>query len=163
MKLIVGFRFIPIILLWIYFPFNEIYAQKLETQKIEDLPKLQSQELRPVLILLTAEWCSYCKNIELTSFQDEEVVKMLNTHFYTVIFDIETIDPVFLYGQEFKYKSTGLDTGIHEFAELIGTIDGMLSTPTFVVFDNNLRIKYQHNGYLDKTEIMELIKSEINY
>ena len=163
MKLIVGFRFIPMVLLWIYFPLNEIYAQKLETQKIEDLPKLQSQERRPVLILLTAEWCTYYQNIELTSFQEEEVVKTLNTHFYTVIFDMESIYPVFLYGQEFKYKSTVLDTGIHEFAELIGTIDGMLSTPTFVVFDNNLRIKYQYNGYLDKTEIMELIKLEINY
>ena len=162
MKLIVGFRFIPMVLLWIYFPFNEIYAQKLETQKIEELPKLQSQELRSVFILLTAEWCTYCKNIELTSFQDEEVVKMLNTHFYTVIFDIESINPVFLYGQEFKYKSTGLDTGIHEFAELIGTIDGLLSTPTIVLFDNNLRIKHQYNGYLNKTQIIELIKLEIN-
>ena len=162
MKLIVGFRFIPMVLLWIYFPFNEIYAQKLETQKIEDLPKLQSQELRPVFILLKAEWCTYCKNIELTSFQDEEVVKMLNTHFYTVIFDIESINPVFLYGQEFKYKSTGLDTGIHEFAELIGTIDGLLSTPTIVLFDNNLRIKHQYNGFLNKTQIIELIKLEIN-
>ena len=87
---------------------------------------------------------------------------MLNTHFYTVIFDIESINPVFLYGQEFKYKSTGLDTGIHEFAELIGTIDGLLSTPTIVLFDNNLRIKHQYNGYLNKTQIIELIKLEIN-
>ena len=101
---------------------------------------------------MTAEWCTYCQNIDSDIISSEEV-ETLNTPFYTVIFDIESINPVFLYGQEFKYKSTGLDTGIHEFAELIGTIDGKLSTPTFVVFDNNLRIKYQYNGYLIKSKL----------
>ncbi|MGB0347637.1 MAG: thioredoxin family protein, partial [Balneolaceae bacterium] len=116
----------------------------LEVYSFDDLPRLQSEDQRPIFVFLTADWCRYCKNVEQNSFQNIEVVDRLNNDFYIVIFDIEERNEIKLFGQNFRYKSTGLNTGVHELAELIGTIDGVLNTPTFVMFDQSLQIQYQY-------------------
>jgi thioredoxin-related protein len=132
---------------------------ELTVYTFDDLPRIQSQEQRPIFVFLTADWCRYCKNVESTSFKEEEVIDQLNQNFYTIIFDIEDRQDIKLFGREFKYKSTGLNTGVHELAELIGTIDGILNTPTFVMFDQNLQIHYQYGGYMSTEEILALLDS----
>jgi thioredoxin-related protein len=132
---------------------------ELTVYTFDDLPRIQSQEQRPIFVFLTADWCRYCKNVESTSFKEEEVIDQLNQNFYTIIFDIEDRQDIKLFGREFKYKSTGLNTGVHELAELIGTIDGILNTPTIVMFDQNLQIHYQYGGYMSTEEILALLDS----
>ena len=136
-----------------------VHAQEgvLKIHEFEDLAELQSQDQRPVLVFLTAEWCRYCKNVEQTSFRETEIIEKLNNDFYTIIFDIEDRKAVKLFGQEFRYKSTGLNTGVHELAELIGTVDGVLNTPTFILFDTNLQIQYQYGGFMNTEEIAYLL------
>jgi len=136
-----------------------IAQDELVVYEFEDLARLQSQEQRPIFVFLTAEWCRYCKSVERTSFEDDKVIRKLNTEFYTILFDIEDEREINLFGKRFRFKSTGLNTGVHELAELIGTIDGVLNTPTFVVFDPNLRIEYQYGGFMDTDEIMILLDS----
>ncbi len=125
----------------------------------DDLPRIQSQEMRHVFVFLTADWCKYCKSVELTSFKDEKVIDQLNKDFYTIIFDIEDKQDIKLFGRKFRYKSTGLNTGVHELAELIGTIDGVLNTPTFVIFDQSLQIQYLYGGYMTTKQILTLLDS----
>ena len=125
----------------------------------DDLPRIQSQEMRHVFVFLTADWCKYCKSVELTSFKNEEVIDQLNKNFYTIIFDIEERLDINLFGREFKYKSTGLNTGVHELAELIGAIDGVLDTPTFLIFDQSLQIIYQYSGFMKTEEVLTLLDS----
>lgn len=125
----------------------------------DDLPRIQSQEMRHVFVFLTADWCKYCKSVELTSFKNEEVIDQLNKNFYTIIFDIEERLDINLFGREFKYKSTGLNTGVHELAELIGAINGILDTPTFLIFDQNLQIIYQYSGFMKTKEVLTLLDS----
>lgn len=133
--------------------------EELMVYEFEDLARLQSQEQRPIFVFLTAEWCRYCKSVERISFEDDEVIRKLNTEFYTILFDIEDEREIKLFGRNFRFKSTGLNTGVHELAELIGTVDGVLNTPTFIVFDSNLRIQYQYGGFMDTDEIMTLLSS----
>lgn len=125
----------------------------------DDLPKLQSQEQRPVFVFLTADWCRYCKNIEHTSFQQAQIIELLNHNFYTIIFNIEEQKEVHVFGQTFSYISSGLQTGVHELAEVLGTIDGVLNTPTFVLFDENLSIQYKYGGYLNSEDILALLQA----
>ncbi len=129
----------------------------LKTVDFEDLPTLQSSQEKPVLVFLTADWCRYCKNVEQTSFREPEIVKQLNEEFYVVIFDIESRKSIEFLGQEYRYKSTGLNTGVHELAEKLGTIEGVLNTPTFVVMDSAMNIVFQYGGYMDSQQILQLI------
>lgn len=140
---------------------NILHGQEADLKEytFDDLPIIQSQEMRHVFVFLTADWCKYCKSVELTSFKNEVVIDQLNKNFYTIIFDIEERQTINLFGKEFKYKSTGLNTGVHELAELIGTIDGVLNTPTFLIFDQSLQIIYQYSGFMNTEEIFTLLNS----
>jgi len=140
---------------------NILHGQEADLKEytFDDLPIIQSQEMRHVFVFLTADWCKYCKSVELTSFKNEVVIDQLNRNFYTIIFDIEERQTINLFGKEFKYKSTGLNTGVHELAELIGTIDGVLNTPTFLIFDQSLQIIYQYSGFMNTEEIFTLLNS----
>lgn len=135
-----------------------INAQSVELVRFEELPALQQKEERPVLVFLTADWCTYCKRVEQTSFKQNEIVEALNTKFYYVSFNIEQREPIALGEQIFRFKSSGINTGVHELAEAIGTIDGVLNTPTFIVLNSRFEIMYQYGGFLDSKQIEKLLK-----
>lgn len=133
-------------------------AQSVELVRFEELSALQQKEERPVLVFLTADWCTYCKRVEQTSFTQKEIVETLNTKFYYVNFNIEQREPIVLGEQIFRFKSSGINTGVHELAEAIGTIDGVLNTPTFIVLNSRFEIMYQYGGFLDSKQIEKLLK-----
>ena len=133
-------------------------AQSVELVRFEELSALQQKEERPVLVFLTADWCTYCKRVEQTSFTQKEIVETLNTKFYYVNFNIEQREPITLGEQIFRFKSSGINTGVHELAEAIGTIDGVLNTPTFIVLNSRFEIMYQYAGFLDSQQIEKLLK-----
>ncbi len=130
---------------------------KLNSVSFEELEAFQSIEERPVFVYFTAEWCKYCKNVEQNSFRDSEIVNLLNNEFYLVIFDIETKETITFNGKEFRFKTTGLNTGVHELAEELGTIDGVLNTPTFVVMDDEFNSVYKYGGYLNANQLKKLL------
>ena len=132
-------------------------AQELISRKVEDLTALQMNEERPVIIFLTAEWCTYCERIKETSFKQKEIISVLNDDFYYVEFDIEQKNTITIGEQEFVFVPSGVDTGIHQFAEAIGTVDGVVSTPTFVVLNARWEIVYQYNGFMNQQEIREFL------
>ncbi len=136
---------------------KEGVAQNLRFYSFEELPSLQKKEARSVLVFLTAEWCTYCKRIENTSFEEDEIIERLNTEFYFVKLDIEYKGTIELGGRSFKFKPSGLKSGIHELAETIGTIEGVLNTPTFVLLNSKFEIVYRYGGFLDTDQIKMLL------
>lgn len=132
-------------------------AQELISRKVEDLTDLQFNEERLVLVFLTAEWCTYCERIKETSYKQKEITSVLNEDFYYVEFDIEQKNTITIGEQEFVFVPSGVDTGIHQFAEAIGTVDGVVSTPTFVVLNARWEIVYQYNGFMNQLEIREFL------
>lgn len=130
---------------------------KLNSVSFEELEAFQLIEERPVFVYFTAEWCKYCKNVEQNSFRDSEIVNLLNNEFYLVIFDIETKEAVTFNGKEFRFKTTGINTGVHELAEELGTIDGVLNTPTFVILDAKHNSLFKYGGYMDSQQIKSLL------
>ena len=139
------------------------YAQELISRKVEDLPVLQAEEERPVIIFLTAEWCTYCERIKETSLKQKEIIAILNEDFYYVEFDIEQKNTITIGEQEFVFVPSGVDTGIHQFAEAIGTVDGVVSTPTFVVLNAQWEIVYQYNGFMNQQEIREFLNELLTF
>ena len=139
-----------------------VYAQELISRNVEELPVLQSEQDRPVLIFLTAEWCTYCERIKQTSFKQKDIITTLNDYFYYIEFDIEQKEPVTIVEQKFVFIPTGVDAGIHQFAEAIGTVNGAVTTPTFVVLNSRWEILYQYNGFMDYLQIRALLQSVVN-
>lgn len=148
---ILNFVFLALLL------YAEVYGQELISRKVEDLTALQINEERSVLVFLTADWCTYCERIKETSFKQKEIISVLNEDFYYVEFDIEQKNTITIGEQEFVFVPSGINAGIHQFAEAVGTVDGAVSIPTFVVLSSSWEILYQYNGYMNTNQIKKFL------
>lgn len=140
-----------------------LVAQELVVTDMAELERQQKLEPRPVLLFLTAEWCTYCRRVEQTAFKDKKLIDELNTSFYTVLFDIEHREQISWMSQVYRYKPSGVNTGVHSLAEHLGTIDGVLNTPTFIMMDGDLNILYRYGGFMDTEQVYAMLMQTKNY
>ncbi len=131
---------------------------QVNTVAVSDLDSVMGVEAKPVLMLLSTEWCKYCqiqkhqlkKNKDINSGQDD---------FYYVEFDAELKDSIVFNGKNYAYKSTGLSTGIHELTLALNSTKEEISFPRWVLLDSNYQLLYQHNGVLASRQLGEILKA----
>ena len=131
----------------------------LQTTTFAALDSLMQTEKRKVLVFLKTTWCSYCENMELTSFENEQVIKLLDDSYYYIPFDAEQRNPVHFMGKTYNFLPNGRNSGVHELAQTIGTINGQLAYPTIVVLNEDYAIIFQHNSFLSGEELLQILKS----
>lgn len=133
-----------------------------DTLRTYDFPELDSlwqAEERPALVLLTTDWCRYCKRMERSTLQDAAVIELLNEKYYFVPFNGESRDSVTFLGRTFHYLPTGPNTGEHELARLLGQDEtGRLSYPTLVVLSARRQILGRYGGYLSARELLRSLQ-----
>ncbi len=120
----------------------------LQHNNFSELDSLMSKEQRPIAVFLHANWCKYCLNMEQTTFQNESVVDLLNGKYYFISFDGEQKAEVVLHDHRFDYVPTGRNSGTHQLATALGTIDGTLAYPVFVILNSEYEIVFQYSGFL---------------
>ena len=120
-----------------------------------------SKEQRPVAIFLHAKWCRFCKNMEQTTFQDADIVSLLNKNYYFISFDGEQKEEVGFRNHQFKYQPTGRDMGTHELAAALGNVDGQLVYPTFVLLNPKYEIIFQYNAFLNSQDLEKILEEGV--
>lgn len=143
---------------------DSLFAQtnELIQYDFEQVDSLFSQEERPLAIFIHTDWCRYCKNMEQTTFRKKRVLQALNNDFYFISFDAEKEQRTITFrGYPFTYRPNGRNSGVHTLAEALGTIDGELTYPAFVVLNKNYEIIFQYNEFLDG-EKMSWVLSRIS-
>ena len=123
-------------------------SQKLQQFSFSQLDSLMVIQQRPVAVFLHAEWCKYCKNMEQTTFQNESVTHLLNERYYFISFDGEQKEKVIFNNHTFDYKPNGRNSGTHQLATALGTVEGILAYPTFIILNPKYEIIFQYNGFL---------------
>ena len=139
----------------------ECQAQTLRWTSFEHLTDSLRKERRPVLVFIHTDWCSYCKMMELRTFSDQQVVTKLQEKFYCVRLNAEDNQPITFLQRAYKFKPTGVKTGVHELAQVLGTENGKLSYPTTVFFDQYLQLQGRVVGALDAKSLKQVIESGI--
>ncbi|WP_157593192.1 thioredoxin family protein [Rufibacter tibetensis] len=135
---------------------QEVKAQ-LKTIRFEQLDSLQQAERRPIVVLLSTDWCTYCTRMKLSTLKEEQVVKQLNETVYFITLNAEEKKDIRFHGHTFKYKPTGVKTGVHELAEQLGSINGQLTYPTVCILNAEREIIFQHVGYLSAKELSRIL------
>lgn len=125
--------------------------------RFEQLEGLQHAERRPVVVFISTDWCRYCSRMKLSTLRDEQVVKLLNGNFYFASLNAEEKNDILFYGHTFRYRPTGNETGVHELAEQLGSVNGQLSYPTLCVLSADMEIVYQYGGYLSAKELSRVL------
>jgi thioredoxin-related protein len=136
---------------------NSATAQ-VQLKSVAELNDAIRNDPKPVLFLLSAEWCSYC---HLQKRELKEFFESPTKQFYYVEFDIENKKPVDFNNKNYSYKPNGIQTGIHEFAIFLSGSNEGVSCPSWVLIDNNCNFIFRHAGVLSSramTEMMQLLK-----
>jgi len=133
------------------------FAQ-LKSYSFEEAEKLNTTNPKPFVIFIHTSWCNYCKLMENTTFKDPAIVAFLNQNFYFISLDAESKNDIIFNDHTFKFKPSGQNTGIHELAIELATINNEISYPTITVLGSNLTILLQTGSYKDPKTLYSLLK-----
>lgn len=124
-------------------------AQTLRWTSFENLNDSLRKQRRPLLVFIHTDWCQYCKMMEAKTFTDPQVVSALNEQFYCLDLNAEQKHTLTFLNKKYKFKPSGVNTGVHELAEVLGNEKGKLTYPTTVFFDQNLQLQSRFIGVLE--------------
>lgn len=123
-----------------------------------EIETLQGKEPRNLAVFIHTSWCPYCRGMENTTFKNAEVVKLLNDAYYFADLDAGEKEDLTFYGLTYRFRPTGKDTGEHELAQALGTQNGRLEYPAFVILNPQKEIIYQQNGFLTAKEMLAVLQ-----
>lgn len=133
-----------------------VYAQT-EVHSFEQIDSLQQTEKRNVVIFIHTDWCRYCQAMKNTTFQDDSISLLLNEQFWYTELNGEERKNINFNQHIFKYKPTGNNTGTHELAEQLGTIDGKLSYPSLCILNRDYEIIFQYDQFLSASDLLQVL------
>ena len=151
-----------LLILLVFFCTFSGFAQ-LRTYTFSEAEKLEQQNPKPIFVFIHTSWCKYCKMMENSTFKDPEVVQLLNDNFYFVSLDAEQKSPILFKNNTFRFQPKGQNTGVHELAEELGTVDGAMTYPTFSILDKNNNILLQISEYTDAKTMIGLLKEAATF
>lgn len=132
-------------------------SPRLNIYTFAEIDSLQKIERRNVVVFIHTEWCKYCQAMQQTTFKNKEVLDALNEKFWFAAIDAEAKKDIPFNGKVYLYKPTGSNTGIHQLAEHLGTINGQVSYPTICLLNAEHKIIYQYNQYLSSKDLLKIL------
>ena len=133
------------------------FAQ-LHSVSFEQIDSLQTIEKRKTIIFIQTEWCSFCHAMKNTTFKNQEIIKELNNTFYFVNFNAEEKRSIVFNKTTFQFRPTGNNSGTHELAIALGTINKQVNFPVLCVLNSENEIIFQHSGYLKSKELKLILE-----
>lgn len=135
---------------------NKAVTQKVQWLTIEQAVELQKVQKKKIIVDVYTSWCGWCKYMEQTTFQQQNIVNYLNNNFYAVKFDAEQKNDIRFKDKNYHYITKG-STGIHEFA--LEMMNGMIAPPALVILDENMNVIQPMEGFQNP----EKFEAVLNY
>jgi thioredoxin-related protein len=145
------------ILLIFFWAIPSGFAQ-LKTYSFEEAEKLSKENPKPFVIFIHASWCKYCKMMENSTFKNPEIINVLNTDFYFISLDAESKTAILFNNNTFKFKPKGENTGIHELAVELATIDSQVVYPTVTVLNPDFSMVFQKHSFLKAKALLVVLE-----
>lgn len=133
------------------------FAQ-LKTHTFEEAEKLSKEKPKPLVVFIQTYWCNYCKMMENSTFKNQEIITILNDNFYFISFDAESKDDIHFNNHKFQFIPKGQNTGIHELATELATINSQVVYPTVTILKSDFSIIFQKHSFLSSKELITILK-----
>ena len=123
------------------------FAQ-LKTYSFEEVVQLSKENPKPIVVFTHTNWCKYCKIMEHVTFKDSRIIATLNENFYFISFDAETKKDIIFNNHTFQFQPNGTNTGIHELAIALATIENQIVYPTLTILESDNSILFQQASFI---------------
>lgn len=131
---------------------------QIKSYSFSEVEKLHEIAPKPIVVFIHTSWCKYCKLMENCSFKNQEIIQMLNENFYFVSFDAEEKLDIQFLNHTFAFKPTGQNTGIHELAIELATINNEVVYPTITILGSNYSILFQKHSFTNEKELKAILR-----
>ena len=128
------------------------FAQ-LKKYSFEEAEKLSRTNPKPFVVFIHTSWCKYCNMMKNSTFKNQEIIQNLNTHFYFIELDAESKEEIYFNNHIFNFKPNGTNTGIHELATELATINSQVIYPTITILQVDYSIVFQKQSFLNAKEL----------
>lgn len=133
-------------------------AAQLKQYEFSQLDSLQRSAKKLVIVFIHTDWCTFCAGMNNTTFKDKTIIKKMNDAFYFVALNAEEKKDIRFNGYTFKYKQTGTNTGIHELAIQLASMDKEIFYPTLCFLNGKNEIIYQQRDFIKAKQLATLLE-----
>jgi thioredoxin-related protein len=127
---------------------------------LKEAEEMTKKQPKPLLIDVYTDWCGWCKHMMKTTFSDKGIADYINKNFYPVRFNAETNDTIEFLGEKFINNGEGKRSANQLAVKLL---DGKLSYPSIVYYNNNFKFKLIAPGYVAPKDIEPILVYVVEY
>ena len=132
-------------------------AQKINWMTFQEAVKLNETAPKKIFIDVFTDWCGWCKRMDQTTFQNEEVVAYMNENYYAVKLNAEMNDTIMFGGYQFINEGAmNGRKGTHQLAAAL--LQGKLSYPSYVFMNEKNQLITVAPGYMEAKDFMPVLK-----
>ena len=131
---------------------------QLKIYTFEEAEKLVKENPKPIVVFIHTSWCNYCKMMENSTFKNPEIITILNSEFYFISLDAESKSAIHFNGHTFQFIPKGQNTGIHELATALATINSKVVYPTVTILKSDYSIVFQKHSFLSGKELLIILE-----
>jgi len=128
-------------------------ATEIHWMDIDEVQVAMKQAPKKVWMDVYTDWCVWCKRMDQTTFQNPNVIRYMNEHFYAVKLNAEQKTDIRFMG---KMYNANPNERAHPFAKKF--LGENLSYPTSIVMEENFQGPQPIPGYQDLKMIEMIMK-----
>lgn len=113
------------------------YGQSITWLSWEEASEKMETEPKKIIVDVYTSWCTWCKKMDKSTFQNPRVVEHINKHYYAVKFDAEYRKPIVYKNKQYEFINNGKG-GYHALAATI--LKGRMSYPSIVFLSEDMDV-----------------------
>lgn len=150
-------RILIYILFISWISFSNLAFSQIKTYKFDQLDSLNKINKKNVIIFIHTKWCKYCDQMMNITFKNNNIIKILNNNFYFIDFNAESMDQIKYNGHSFDFNPSGFNTGVHQLAKNLGSINGKINYPTLTILNKKNEIIFKNSGSMNSEELFGVL------
>ncbi len=130
-------------------------AEKINWLSFKEATEQNKKNPKKIFIDTYTDWCGWCKRMDVTTFEDKEVVAIMNKYFYAIKFNAEGKDTILYNGKTYTNMNPTNARGTHQLA--VELLNGKLGYPTSVYLDEQMKLLQPIPGYMDAKSFKQVL------
>ncbi len=137
--------------------FTQVVDNSIYWLELQDAERLAADSDKNMLLFFYRENCEYCEKMKEQTLSDPSVVKLINDHFFPVMLDGKSKDPIMYNNKEYLNDKPNVQDApyFHNlYKELVDMKDGNYYWPTIVIINGKHEKIIQGQGFWPKEQTL---------